>query len=214
MNPLWFKYPHDANTFNIDLQFFYGDSILVSPVTVENATSVDAYFPDDLFYNFNTLELVRGRGANVTLTGIDLTDIPVHIRGGTVLPLRVESAMTTTALRKKNFELVVAPGLDGTASGRLYVDDGVSISQASGSITEVTMKFGNGELIVGGTFGRFTGDLVVERVSILGVQSKPKGVTLGGESVEKSRLEYDGQRKVLNVSVGVKMNKGFAVTFL
>jgi alpha-glucosidase len=40
VNLLWFKYPTDPATFGIDLQFLFGDSILVSPVTEENITTV------------------------------------------------------------------------------------------------------------------------------------------------------------------------------
>lgn len=213
MNPLWFKYPQDVNTLGIDLQFLYGDSVLISPVTEENATSVDIYLPDDVFYDFNTREVVRGQGANVTLTNVNFTSIPVHIRGGTVLPLRIESAMTTTALRSKNFEFVVAPNLNGTASGRLYVVDGVSISQAQGSVTDLTMAFENGELDVGGTFGNFTTNLQVAKISFLGVPTKPMDVTVDGRSVDGSNIEFDDQIKVLTVSLSARMNQGFKVKY-
>ncbi|KAH9930888.1 glycosyl hydrolases family 31-domain-containing protein [Fomitopsis serialis] len=88
-------------TFGIDLQFLFGPSILVSPVTEENATSVSIYLPDDIFYDFNTFEPVRGNGSYVELD-VNLTSIPVHIRGGAILPLRAQSAMTTTALRQQD----------------------------------------------------------------------------------------------------------------
>ena len=51
LQPMFYLYPSDANTYENEAQFFYGDSILVSPVTDQGQTSVEAYFPDDLFYD-------------------------------------------------------------------------------------------------------------------------------------------------------------------
>jgi alpha-glucosidase len=88
VNPLWFKYPMDTTTFGIDLQFLFGDSILVSPVTEENITMVTIYLPKDKFYDLATFTPVEGTGQNMTLTDVNFTMIPLHIRGGAVLPLR------------------------------------------------------------------------------------------------------------------------------
>ncbi|KAL2754207.1 glycoside hydrolase family 31 protein, partial [Sodiomyces alcalophilus JCM 7366] len=126
INPLWYLYPSDASTFAIDLQYFYGDCLLVSPVTEEGSTEVMAYFPDDVFYDLEMGDMVRGRGGWVTLRDVPFDRIPLHVRGGCVVPMRTERANTTAALREKPFELVVAPGLDGTAEGTLFVDDGVT----------------------------------------------------------------------------------------
>lgn len=46
-------YPADPDTYGIDLQYFYGDCVLVAPVTGEDATDVGVYFPDDLFYELD-----------------------------------------------------------------------------------------------------------------------------------------------------------------
>jgi alpha-glucosidase (family GH31 glycosyl hydrolase) len=59
----------------------------------------DIYLPKDIFYDFNTLAPVQGQGQNVSLTNVNFTTIPVHIRSGVILPLRIESAMTTAQLR-------------------------------------------------------------------------------------------------------------------
>lgn len=62
LNPMFFLCPEDTNTLAIQAQFFFGSSILVSPVTIENATEVTIYQPDDQFYDFFTYEPIRGLG--------------------------------------------------------------------------------------------------------------------------------------------------------
>ncbi|OTB06995.1 glycoside hydrolase family 31 protein [Hypoxylon sp. CI-4A] len=168
VNPLFFIYLTDKNTFGIDTQFFYGDAILVSPVVDDDATSVTYYLPDDVFYNFWTLEKIRGTGANVTAENVAWTDILVHIRGGTVIPLRKESANTTTLLRQKDFQLLVAPGLDGKASGSLYLDDGESLDVGD-ELSDITFTWDGTTFKADGTFGYST-DVQVESVVILGDQ--------------------------------------------
>ncbi|RYC56563.1 hypothetical protein CHU98_g9653 [Xylaria longipes] len=166
VNPLFFLYPNDAATFGIDLQWFYGDALLVSPVTDDDATSVTFYLPDDIFYDFWTLERVEGTGATLTVDDVSFTDIPVHIRGGTVLPLRSASGNTTALVRQNDFTLVVAPGKDGKASGSLYLDDGDSLD-VGGKYSEISFTWDGTTLKADGTFGYET-DVVVESVKILG----------------------------------------------
>jgi alpha-glucosidase len=127
INPLWYIYPRDPNTYPIDLQYFYGNCILVSPVTEVDSTDVSIYLPDDIFYDLETLQPVRGHAQYLELTNVAFDRIPLHIRGGCIVPMRVRGANTTTELRKLPFELLVAPSLEGTASGSLWVDDGISI---------------------------------------------------------------------------------------
>lgn len=201
LNPLFFKYPKDGNTFGIDLQFLFGDSILVSPVTEENATSVEIYLPNDIFYDFETFQPIQGHGANITLQNVNLSSIPVHIRGGSILPLRVEGAMTTKELRTKDFEFVIAPGLDGTASGSLYMDDGVSITPQNS--TEVTMEYTGKKFTVNGSFTHDTG-VSISSISVLGVKNPPSSLEINGSSETAEASQYDADNKVFKINVGVK----------
>ncbi|KAI1421797.1 glycosyl hydrolases family 31-domain-containing protein [Xylaria sp. FL1777] len=166
VNPLFFLYPNDAETFGIDLQWFYGDALLVSPVTDDDATSVTFYLPDDIFYDFWTLQPIQGTGATVTADDVAFTDIPVHIRGGTVLPLRSASGNTTDLVRQNNFTLIVAPGKDGKASGSLYLDDGDSPDVGS-KYSDISFTWDGKTLKAEGIFGYGT-DVVVESVKVLG----------------------------------------------
>jgi alpha-glucosidase len=209
LSPLWFAYPSDANTFGLDLQFLFGSSVLVSPVTEENATSVSAYLPRDILYDFTTLAPVHGRGSYVQLQA-NFTTIPLHIRGGVVLPLRASGAMTTAQLRKTDFELIVAPGTDGTAAGALYVDDGESITPPA--TTNVKMSSANGRLNVSGSFGYSLG-VNVARVRVLGVSKAPKTVTLAyGGKTTTVMAKYKQDTQVLDVPVGMPFDKAFTVT--
>lgn len=208
LSPLWYKYPQDPATFPIDLQFFYGDSILVSPVTEENVTSVTAYFPQDVFYDFVTLKPFHGTGTNVTLNDVNFTSIPVHIRGGAVLPLREKSAMTTTELRKTDFELVVAPSTQDTASGALYADDGVSVAPPAS--TTVEFSYEKGLLTVTGKFGYPLG-VSVSRVRFLGVGSAPKTVLVNGVKTKGSAYSWNKDSQVLDVTLNTPFSRGFAV---
>jgi alpha-glucosidase len=208
---MFYNYPKDPNTYPIDLQFFYGKSIMVAPVTDQDSTSVSVYFPKDIFYDFKTLAQVRGAGKRVTLTNIGFTEIPLYIRGGTVLPLRVAGAMTTTALRQTDFEFVVAPDLNGKASGELYMDDGESITPSQS--TRVTMTFADGSLAVKGVYGYPTG-VNIARVKFLGVASVPSKVLLNGREVTGASWTYNGGMKVLSVAVGSPFTGTLAVRFL
>jgi alpha-glucosidase len=190
LNPLFFNYPQDANTFAIDLQLFLGDGILVSPATEENSTSVEYYLPDDIFYEWGSGRPVRGKGAYVTAE-VGFADITVHYKGGVVYPQRVESANTTTVLRTKGFNIVVAPGLDGCAEGSLYLDDGVSVVQDT--VSEIDFKFADGKFSMKGSF-EYDAGVSIETITLLGVEEKPN-------IVEGAEFDEESKKLVLHVDV-------------
>lgn len=190
INPLFFKYPKDKNVYDIEYQFVYGDSILVSPVTAENVTTVDIYLPQGQFYEFTTGKSVKGEGKFVTLTDVDYDTIPLHIIGGSILPLRSESAMTTTELRTKPFNLIIAPDSKGYAEGSLYVDDGESLEQEKTLSVEFVYK--NKKLSVKCN-GRFSG-VKVEKVTLLGASKKrSRDVDENGVLVVEAEKELSGE---------------------
>ena len=170
-------------------------------------TSVIAYFPNDIFYDFNTLEPIQGHGSNVTLQNIDLTHIPIHIRGGTVLPLRIQSTMTTNELRKKDFELVIAPDADGEAFGQLYYDDGESIIPESSTLVQFSFRDQN--LSMSGKFDYPFG-VNLSRVRILGVKQAPSNVLVDGNAV---KIVYNQTTMILDVGIGQPFTHEFEVCY-
>ncbi|TBU29276.1 alpha-glucosidase [Dichomitus squalens] len=209
LRPLWYAFPKDTNTFGIDTQFLFGPSVLVSPVIDENSTTVDVYYPKELFYDFHTLAPIAGAGGSVQLTNVNFTTIPVSIKGGAVLPLRASSQSTTTQLRKTDFEIVVAPALaDGSASGSLYLDDGISLTPKTS--TSVSFAYNRGKLTVKGSFGYATG-VNVSRVRFANTKSAPKSVKFNGKAVSADKVAFDSANGVLDVTLGIPFKSNFIV---
>jgi alpha-glucosidase len=213
LNPMFFTYPEDSNTFAIELQFFYGEHILVSPVTEENSTSVEIYLPKDLFYDFYTYAPVQGTGSKLTLHDIDFTTIPLHIKSGAVIPMRTESGYTTTAVRTKPFSFIVAPTAGGEAAGELYLDDGDSIIQSETS--EIKMTYNEKMLTLDGTFEYQAENNMLQEVTILGIQKTPTGAywSKGADSHEviwytcpEEGWVYDAEKGSLMITVETKLD--------
>ena len=91
----------------------------------------------------------------------------MHIRGGSIIPLRTKSANTTTALRKLDFELLVAPDKEGRAKGELYLDDGDSLVQQATSEIEFWFDGATKILEINGTFNYDAG-VRVGNLTVLG----------------------------------------------
>lgn len=128
MNGLWMQFPADADAVAVEEQYMWSDSVLFTPVVRQGATSVTGYFPAAKWYplgeNCAGPDVINGP-ASVNLD-TPLTATNVHIRGGTVLPAQ-QYAMTTAAVKRTPYTLIVAADPAASASGSLYIDSGVSV---------------------------------------------------------------------------------------
>jgi alpha-glucosidase len=172
LQPMFFAYPSDPKTNSLEHQYFYGPGLLVAPVTEENSTTASFYLPDDIFYDYYTHETVRGAGEVISVTDVPYTSIPLYYKGGSIIALRANSANTTTLLRKENFQIIIAPGLDGKASGSLYLDDGVSLEQEATSNIKFSYDYESSQFKMGGTFGYDAG-VIIESITVLGRAGGP-----------------------------------------
>lgn len=130
MRALAWEFPQDPSLAAADRQFFLGPAILVTPVLDQGAITVDGVFPGvgkgEVYYDWYTLSAVNASaGENVTIDA-PLGHIPVYVRGNNVIPTQ-EPALVIRDARKNPWGLIAALSLEGSASGSLYVDDGVSL---------------------------------------------------------------------------------------
>lgn len=128
IRPMLFEYPTNSDVYGIDQQFMIGPAILVSPVLTEGATSVTAYFPDDVWYDYYSGEQIKA--TKYYNLSAPLTHIPVHIRGGFVVP-RQRPSRTTKETRQNPYWLQIALDNKGSAEGDLFMDDGDSLDSVA-----------------------------------------------------------------------------------
>jgi alpha-glucosidase len=202
MRALAWEFPNDPALAAADRQFFLGPSILVTPVLTQGATTVSGVFPGlvegaDVYYDWYNKTPVSVPSTKNTTIDAPLGHIPVYIRGGAILATQ-QMAMTTAEARNTSWSIIVAPGVDGTATGELYLDDGESLTPTGNNATKlVSMTAAKGSLNVTVSGGYAGLDLPLANITILGVQGAPPSnvVKINGKTVGNST--YDASSKTL-----------------
>ena len=113
--------------------------------------------------------------------------------------------MTTTELRKKGFELLIAPGLDGTAKGSLYVDDGDSLEQKH--TLQVNFEFKDNTLSFDGVFD-LGSPIMLEKVTLLGQTDMEMGKRGADDAVM-----FDGKGEKIIKEVKLALDKPASIQF-
>ncbi|CAM0139907.1 unnamed protein product [Umbelopsis sp. WA50703] len=150
--PLFFDFPTDKTAARIDRQVLFGSAVLVSPVLDPDTTSVHAYFPAGRWFDWYTHRKAADSDNGVFLKlDAPMTKIPVHIKGGHIIPLQ-EPKLTVHETGSGPISLLVALDDNGQARGKLYLDDGISID-VEHTHTMVEMTAGATSLQMSGTFG-------------------------------------------------------------
>ena len=192
MWPLSWVHPEDENTISIEHQFYFGPALLVSPVVAENSTTATFYVPNEVYYDFFTLAPVQGEGAEITVEDVGYDTMPLHIRGGSIVPLRTGEANTTDQNRDLPFHLVIAPNSTDQAWGYLRLDDGISLNPGDAT-SDIWMIYGNDTLEVSGSFGYGEGN-VVDAIVFAG-QTENRTISINGETA--ANVIYDSANQTL-----------------
>ncbi|NXC83549.1 LYAG glucosidase, partial [Cercotrichas coryphoeus] len=209
--PLFFEFPRDVATWELDSQFLWGRSLLVTPVLEPGVDSVTGYVPQGTWYDFYTGSSLNSSGEMLKMSA-PLEHLNLHVRGGSILPTQ-KPGTTTEVTRGNPLRLIVALSSHATAWGDLFWDDGESLD---------TFEKGNYSYVVFNvTQSTFTSTVLhasaeatkvsVGTLSIFGVQKPPSKVLLNGQEKPFSYLD----NQILTVSdLGMSLSQGFSLQWL
>ncbi|KAG0052379.1 alpha-glucosidase maltase [Gryganskiella cystojenkinii] len=148
-SPLWLLDPSDETLLKIDGQFLIGTSILVSPALEPEQEVVEVRFPSGRWYDLHSglLEIFvpSDQGSQSHEIEAPLSKIPVHVRGGHILPrasIDGKATFKTTAqVKKAPLEVVAALDERGCAKGEYYHDDD-AFESADGTMVKLNARPG------------------------------------------------------------------------
>ncbi|MBK9291101.1 MAG: DUF5110 domain-containing protein [Bacteroidetes bacterium] len=122
--PLFFHHPADQRFDAYFDAYYFGDDMIVAPVTAPGVRSVNVELPTGIWYHFWTGQRVNG-GRRMQVQTADET-IPVFVKAGSIIP-RVEPFNTTDHYSsRKLFLHTYLPGSGQDLSGEMFEDDGAS----------------------------------------------------------------------------------------
>jgi alpha-D-xyloside xylohydrolase len=209
MRALVMDFPTDKNALNINDQFMFGKSLLVSPVTkamyvkpvvngrdttyaadFSTVKTKETYLPAGTdWFDFWTGERLPGGNKVTRETPIDM--IPLYVKAGSVIPIGPE---VQYALEKKwdELEIRIYPGANG--KWVLYEDENDNYNYEKGIFSTISCSWDDKQktLTIGDRSGAFPGMLEKRKFNVVMVKSG-KGI---GENISASPdavVDYTGK---------------------
>jgi alpha-D-xyloside xylohydrolase len=190
MRALPLEYPNDARVRDIQDQFLFGPSLLISPVVDQGARARDLWLPvADSWVDFWTGQ--RHQGGETVKADAPLSQIPIHVKEGSILVLG--PAVQSAADPADPLEIRIYSGRDADFS--FYQDQGDGYSYENGQRVTIPMHWDDHRqvLIVGAANGSFPNMPKQHTLRIVKVHSG-HGVGVAPEQNADRVVEYQGQR--------------------
>ena len=134
MRPLVYEFQSDVGSWDESEVFMFGRSILVANVLEEGASVVRLRLPAGVDW-YDWWSRKRYTGGTIVEVPVDLTSMPMFIRGGAVVAQYTKS-ISSASEQADELQLVLTK-LEGS-SFTLYEDDGFSMEHADGHYVETT----------------------------------------------------------------------------
>lgn len=180
MRPLWFDYPLDQRTYEVEDQYLVGSDLLVAPVVSEGVVKRNVYFPSGTQWRHWWNGILYEGGTEIEV------DAPID-----TLPLfvRVGAAFPTQAIVQHTGEMSLLPLTITAATGELesncifYEDRGDGFGYQNGNFSSGNIAHTKGSLGFKRS-GAFCDARRIGEVEFRGFDSQPERVEINGQLIE------------------------------
>ncbi|WP_207422577.1 TIM-barrel domain-containing protein [Desertivirga brevis] len=193
MRGLPMDFPADAVARNINDQFMFGPSLLISPVTEYRSTRRELYLPQgSSWYNFYTGEYLKG--GQTIKAAAPYEEIPLFVKEGSIIPTGPEIQYTNEKPAEP-ISIYVFSGKNGAFN--LYEDEGVNYNYEKGMFSEIPFSYNesHGALTIGDRKGAFPGMLKERTFNIVWITPQNRG-SLTKNTISKT-VKYDGKKLIV-----------------
>lgn len=207
VRPMYYEYPDRNEAYDYEGQYFFGDNILVAPVTEASkngkTTAKEIWFPEGNWWSPAKNMFINGN--QITTLDFALNEIPYFYKQGSITPLNPPTVKNVTE-RPGNMILNVIAGADGEFV--LYEDQGDNSDYDSVyATTTFSHKYAEDKETIT-IFPRQGSDkgLAPERswqVNVFGA-SKPMKVSLDGQELKDDQWNYSNQNKCVSLTIPAK----------
>jgi alpha-glucosidase len=180
MRPLVMEFPTDTAVANMTDEWLVGKGLLAAPILNEGGKR-KIYLPDDIWYDYNTGEMIKGSKTISVNKMID--EIPIYVRAGTILPIGpiIQYSEQTSAVP---LEIHIYPGKNG--SFKMIEDDETSYNYIENDIRTTAYYWNNkNNTLYWKVSGTYNGKNVYKNIKVV-LGNKVKIATIG----KKGRLIF------------------------
>ena len=134
MQSLVLQHQHDPNVYDIGDQYYFGQQLMICPVTVKAAKTRSVYLPQGDWYDFWNGRAWKGKQYIHVVTPSDT--MPIFVKAGSMIP-KQEVLQYADEKKLNTLQWQVWPG---EGMGAWYDDDGNSLNYQQGNYCSYTLS--------------------------------------------------------------------------
>ncbi len=183
MEPFCSAFQDSPETYNEDVSFMEGDSLLVANVVEKGARTRSIHFPaGHVFYDYYTRE--RYEGGKKYEIPVDLSSIPLFVTDNAIIPLSEDKNHNLRTEETRKLRVLI--GADRDNSFTLVEDDGITEDYLEGKQLRTLIKVESGvhtkiSFDVSGNYESALEDIVLD---VIHREKAPFHVALDGKELE------------------------------